>query len=121
VNACRVTEREKTFNDRLRLCDHQCRWNLAAAIAVNSSMVIAPAVLDTRPVPRPPKELKGFAKVNLQRGESKQVTLPLNRRAFSFFDVKTHNWKVDPGDFAILVGSSSADIQLMGTFNLSSE
>jgi beta-glucosidase len=72
-------------------------------------------------VPRPPKELKGFAKVNLQPGESKQVTLPLNRRAFSFFDVTTHNWKAEPGDFAILVGSSSADIQLKGTFKLASE
>jgi beta-glucosidase len=72
-------------------------------------------------VPRPPKELKGFAKVNLQPGESKQVTLPLNHRAFAFFDVKTHNWKVEPGDFAILVGSSSADIQLKGTFKLASE
>ena len=67
-------------------------------------------------VPRPIKELKGFAKVKLEPGESKQVTLTLDRRAFSFFDVKTHNWKVDPGDFAILVGSSSVDIQLKGTF-----
>jgi beta-glucosidase len=72
-------------------------------------------------VPRPIKELKGFAKVKLEPGESKQVTLTLDRRAFSFFDVKTHNWKVDPGDFAILVGSSSVDIQLKGTFKLASE
>jgi beta-glucosidase len=72
-------------------------------------------------VPRPSKELQGFAKVNLRPGESKQVTLPLNRRAFSFFDVTTHNWKAEPGDFAILVGSSSADIRLKGTFKLASE
>jgi beta-glucosidase len=72
-------------------------------------------------VPRPIKELKGFAKVKLEPGETKQITLALDRRAFAFFDVKTHNWKVDPGDFAILVGSSSADIQLKGTFKLASE
>src|SRR5262249_26048044 len=39
-------------------------------------------------VPRPVKELKGFAKVNLKPGESRQITLSLDRRAFSFYDVK---------------------------------
>jgi beta-glucosidase len=72
-------------------------------------------------VPRPPKELKGFAKVSLKPGESKQVTLSLDRRAFSFFDVKKHDWTAEPGDFAILVGGSSTDIQLKGTFKLTSE
>jgi beta-glucosidase len=72
-------------------------------------------------VPRPPKELKGFAKVNLQPGERKQVTLPLNRRAFSFFDVNKHDWNAEPGDFTILVGSSSANIRLQGTFRLVAE
>jgi beta-glucosidase len=72
-------------------------------------------------VPRPIKELKGFAKVKLDPGESKQVTLTLDRRAFSFFDVKNHHWTAEPGDFAILVGSSSADIQLRGIFKLGPE
>jgi beta-glucosidase len=72
-------------------------------------------------VPRPIKELKGFAKVKLDPGEAKQVTLALDRRAFSFFDVKNHHWTADPGDFAILVGSSSADIQLHGIFKLAPE
>jgi beta-glucosidase len=72
-------------------------------------------------VPRPPKELKGFAKVNLKPGERRRVTLPLNRRAFSFFDAKKHDWTAEPGDFAILVGGSSTDIQLKGTFKLASE
>jgi beta-glucosidase len=72
-------------------------------------------------LPRPPKELKGFAKVNLRPGESKQVTLTLDRRAFSFFDVKKHDWRAEPGDFGILIGSSSADIRLKGNFRLASE
>ena len=72
-------------------------------------------------VPRPIKELKGFAKVKLEAGETKQVTLALDRRAFSFFDVKHHDWTAEPGDFAILVGGSSVDIQLKGTFKLASE
>ncbi|GAC1625478.1 MAG: glycoside hydrolase family 3 C-terminal domain-containing protein [Candidatus Acidiferrum sp.] len=79
-------------------------------------------VSDSHPsVPRPVKELKGFAKVSLLPGETKQVTLLLNRRAFSYFDVKKHDWHAEPGDFAILVGSSSADIRLRENFRLDRE
>lgn len=46
-------------------------------------------------VPRPVKELKGFAKVNLQPAETKRVTLKLDRRAFSFYDVKKGDWTRD--------------------------
>jgi beta-glucosidase len=69
-------------------------------------------------VPRPVKELKGFAKVNLLPGETKQVTVNLDRRAFSFYDVEKAGWKAEPGKFSILVGSSSAKIQLQGDFTL---
>ena len=72
-------------------------------------------------VPRPAKELKGFAKVNLRPGESKQVTLSLDRRAFSYFDVAKHGWNAEPGDFAILIGTSSAEIRLQGNFKLAAE
>jgi len=70
------------------------------------------------PVPRPVKELKGFAKVFLQPNESKQVTLKLNRRSFSYYDVTTKQWTAQPGEFSILVGSSSERIELQATFNL---
>jgi beta-glucosidase len=66
------------------------------------------------------KELKGFAKVKLQPGETKRVSLQLDRRAFSFFDYKKHAWTAEPGEFAILVGSSSARIELHGKYDLSS-
>jgi len=72
-------------------------------------------------VPRPVKELKGFAKVSLQPGETKQVTLLLDRRAFSFFDLKKRDWHAEPGDFAILIGNSSADIRLQRGFKLAAE
>ena len=65
-------------------------------------------------VDRPVKELKGFAKVNLQPGETRRVTISLNRRAFSYYDVKGRQWKADPGDFAVLVGASSAKAELTG-------
>jgi beta-glucosidase len=69
-------------------------------------------------VPRPVKELKGFAKVNLRPGESKRVSVNLDRRSFSYFDVKKHDWNAAPGDFDILVGSSSAKIELLGKLRL---
>lgn len=69
-------------------------------------------------VPRPVKELKGFAKVNLKPGEGKRVSVDLDARSFSFFDVKKHDWNAEPGEFTILVGSSSAKIELQGKFTL---
>ena len=66
------------------------------------------------PVPRPVKELKGFAKVNLAPGETKTVTVKLDRRAFSYFDVNQHVWTLAPGDFDLFVARSAADIELTG-------
>jgi len=69
-------------------------------------------------VPRPVKELKGFSKVWLDPGETERVTLSLDRRAFSFYDVKKHEWNAEPGAYTILVGSSSTQIELRGTLSL---
>jgi beta-glucosidase len=69
-------------------------------------------------VPRPLKELKGFAKVDLKAGETRRVRLILDRRALSFYDVNKKDWRAEPGDFTILVGSASDDIRLKGTFTL---
>lgn len=69
-------------------------------------------------VPRPEKELKGFAKVNLRPGEARVVNVRLDPRAFSFYDVRKHSWSAEPGVFSILVGSSSADIKLQGKYLL---
>ena len=70
-------------------------------------------------VPRPVKELKGFAKVRLKPGETKRVSLTLDRRAFSYYDVNRKDWSAEPGDFAILIGSSSDKVELKGLFTLS--
>jgi len=69
-------------------------------------------------IPRPVKELKGFAKLSLKPGESKQVSIHLDRRAFSFYDVGQKNWNTEPGLFDILIGGSSDKIQLRSTFTL---
>ena len=61
---------------------------------------------------RPVKELKGFAKVQLKAGESKTVTIPLDDKAFRYWNVKTDRWEVEGGSYQLLVGASSADIRL---------
>ena len=61
---------------------------------------------------RPEKELKGFAKVFLQAGECKTVTIPLDDKAFRYWNVKTDRWEVEGGSYQLLVGASSADIRL---------
>ena len=69
-------------------------------------------------VPRPVKELKGFARVNLKPRETKHVTIRLDRRSFSFYDVNKKDWNAEPGEFLLLVGASSDDIRLKGSFTL---
>lgn len=69
-------------------------------------------------VERPDKELKAFQKVFLQPGESKQVSLSLDKRSFSYYDDKTNAWVADAGSYDLLVGSSSRDIRLMHTVTL---
>ncbi|MBO7297788.1 MAG: glycoside hydrolase family 3 C-terminal domain-containing protein [Clostridia bacterium] len=63
-------------------------------------------------VPRPEKELKGFAKTALKAGESKRVCITLNARSFAYYSTVKKNWYVENGDFEILVGASSKDIRL---------
>ncbi len=63
-------------------------------------------------LPGPIKELKGFEKVSLKPGESRKVTIILDREAFAHFDPNSHNFIVDPGEFEILVGNSSSNLPL---------
>ena len=63
-------------------------------------------------LPRPRYELKAFQKVRLRPGESRTITLPLNRRSFAYWSPSNHDWKVDPGAFTIYAGDSSANLPL---------
>lgn len=69
-------------------------------------------------VERPVKELKGFAKVALEPGEARRVTITLTARDFSFWDVETGAWKAEPGGYDLLIGGSAADIELQATVRL---
>ncbi len=69
---------------------------------------------------RPPKELKGFAKVELQPGETKTVTIPLDFRAFAYYHPSYGQWVTEDGEFDILIGASAADIRCTLTATLRS-
>ncbi len=60
---------------------------------------------------RPEKELKGFAKVELQPGETKTVSIPLDFRSFAFYHPEYRQWITESGDFDLLIGASAADIR----------
>jgi len=69
-------------------------------------------------LPRPIKELKGFAKVELKPDETKTVGFTLSDRDFSFYNPYLGKWVAEAGKFEILIGSSSKDIQLVGPCTL---
>lgn len=69
-------------------------------------------------VDRPYKELKGFQKVYLQPGESKDVNITINKDALSFYDEATSNWKAEAGLFEALVGNAADNLKLKKTFEL---
>jgi len=69
---------------------------------------------------RPPKELKGFAKIELQPGETKTVTIALDFRSFAYYNPAYKGWITEDGDFDILIGASSADIRFTETVTLES-
>ncbi|MFD1630152.1 beta-glucosidase [Pseudopedobacter beijingensis] len=58
----------------------------------------------------PPKELKGYEKVFLKKGETKKVTVPLDKDSFTSYDVKKHQFVINPGKAEIMIGKSSRDI-----------
>ncbi len=67
---------------------------------------------------RPEKELKGFRKVYLKPGETKTVTMTIDRRAVSYFNPDTKEWTAESGEFEALIGTSSRDIAGKESFTL---
>lgn len=61
---------------------------------------------------RPAQELKAFARVPLAAGESRTVTLPLDDKAFRYWNTSTDGWEIEGGRYEVRVGASSADIRL---------
>ena len=69
-------------------------------------------------VPRPPKELKGFERIELKPGETKNVSIDVPTSSLAFYDVKSKSWKLEPGKFEFMVGASSRDIKLKDSIDV---
>ncbi len=66
----------------------------------------------------PPKLLKGFQKVTLSPGQSQSVSFTLNASAFAYWDTTAHNWVVPRGTFKLMLGDSSRNLPLQGSYQI---
>jgi beta-glucosidase len=80
-----------------------------------AQLYIAPPVAK---VARPPRELKGFARVSLAPGETKRVQLEIDHNALAWFDERRHVWRTDAGRYRAEIGASSRDLRLEGEFRI---
>lgn len=71
-------------------------------------------------VPRPIKELKGFEKVFLNAGETKEVSFTIDKEELSYFDAERHEWVSEDGKYEVMIGASSDDVRGVVVFELSS-
>ena len=62
-------------------------------------------------IQRAEKELKAFKKVNIPLGQTATVTLTIPVKDLAYYDVDSHSWKVEPGEYKLMAGSSSRDIR----------
>ena len=67
---------------------------------------------------RPAQELKAFVRVPLAAGESRTVTLPLDDKAFRYWNTRTNGWEIEGGRYEVRVGASSADIRLTANVDI---
>ena len=67
---------------------------------------------------RPAQELKGFTKIRLEAGENKTVSIPLDDKAYRYWNTKTDSWEIEGGAYELRVGASSADIRLTATVDI---
>jgi beta-glucosidase len=67
---------------------------------------------------RPRKELKGFQKIFLKAGESQRVTVPLDDKAFRYFNTKTNQWEVETANYDVMVAASVSDVKMTTTVRL---
>jgi beta-glucosidase len=72
-------------------------------------------------MPEPERQLKGFARVKLEAGETKPVSVTLDARAFAAYDVAKKSWVIAPGKYTIHVGDSVESLELEGSVELTRE
>lgn len=67
---------------------------------------------------RPEKELKGFVKIFLKKGESREVSISFDDKTFRYWNEKTGRWETEGGSYRIMVGASVMDIRLTGSVSI---
>ena len=98
---------------------YEVSWDVTNAGARDGASVGEVYVGETNPsVARPGKELKGFARLDLRAGATGRAKVTLDDRAFAFYDVAAHRWRIDPNRFTIFVSSSVDQAELKGTVSL---
>jgi len=86
---------------------------------VSGSQVLQLYISDLQSsVARPVKELKGFQKVHLTPGETREITFSIDKSALSFYDDKTHSWTAEKGKFSAFIGLSAGEIGKAVKFEL---
>jgi beta-glucosidase len=100
---------------------YEVSWDITNTGRRSGSDVAEVYVGEAHPtVPRPGEELKGFVRVDLRAGQTQRMRVLLDSRAFSYFDIASHAWRVGPGDFTVFVGHSVDQIELKGTVSMPS-
>jgi beta-glucosidase len=99
------------------------RWTVAFDVAntgARAGTAVAQVYVgdDDAPVARPPKELKGFARVALDPGETRRVAVPLDLRSLAYWEEAGGQWRADAGTFTVRVGGSSAELPLAAPMRL---
>ena len=89
--------------------------NVGSCTGAEVAQVYIAPVAGVVPPPCPVQWLAGFAKIELEPGEERRITLRLDETAFRKWDASLHRWRVYPGEYEIRVASSSRDIRLMGS------
>ena len=74
---------------------------------------------DSENVYRPKKELKGFTKVFLKAGESQEISVKFDDKAFRYFDVTTNSWQIEDADYTVMVSRNVSEIELQATIHIS--
>jgi beta-glucosidase len=67
---------------------------------------------------RPPKELIGFFKTFIEPNETQTIYIPIKRKEFGFYDIDSHRWKVESGNYQLMVGSSSNKVIMKGEVDI---
>lgn len=114
---CQIDKARYTTGDTISLtCTIKNVGNRAGSEVIQIYSSVPQSVKD-----RPVKELKGFAKVNLQPGEEKKVQIPIVVNDLSWYDENEKGWKLESGSYLLRIGSSSRDIRLEAKIDISAK